>query len=590
MNWTQPDRGRPWLALLVCMALAVWMTSPAWLAPEPRFIGHWDALDLPGSIWAHWWVADALSAGANPFVDTLSFRPTGLNPVLQYNLLDAVVGAPWIWIFGPVTGYNIATVMALCSTGLGAYYLGRSAQMSGASAVFVAVAIESSSAVSLELYEGRLSQFLLIFFLLSLALLGRLLHEPPRASIAIGLGVCAAATALVYWYAGLFFLIAAGAFTVVGGARWTRERLLWFLCSAAIGGIIVAPFVADLAASWDMLPGMTRATEGSVTPTNVVSLKSGHEIAIENSRWFLWPLVSRAHQEAGHQISLLIGVLAVFATRQKSSRVAGWGAMAAVGWLLALGPVYHGYDTSSDITAPFGWLQSASALFSRLWWPQRFEILTAIGLAVMAGLGLDRWLDGRKRAGFWWVLSLVCVVADSPLRSGVLPVRSSVVPETHPELYSGLSGAVITTPIRPGVRILNHQRWAQTQHGMPILNGNGEHIPGHAPAAWTTWVDGSRILKGLITLGMDKALTLTVHPSDVQYLLDGDFQYASVDPTVYGSTMGKNWAATHGAVFSQLWGPPVRRYRGGAVWAIKPITDDIDVTAVYLKGRDRRVR
>jgi hypothetical protein len=586
----QDQQGRPWLALLICLMLAFGMTAPAWLAEVPSFIGHWDALDLPGSIWAHWWAAEALSSGANPFVDTVSFRPIGLDPVLQYNLFDALLGAPWISIFGVVVGYNIATIVALCTTGLGAYALGRSVKLSGTSAIFVAVAIQSSSAVSLELYEGRLSQFLLVFFLLGLALLNRLLHEPPRASIALGLGICTAATALVYWYAGLFFLIAAGAFTLVGGVQWTRKRLAWLLCSVAIGAVIVMPFVLDLVGQWDALPGMARATAGGSAHTNAVSLKSGHEIAIENSRWFLWPFLSRAHQEAGHQLSIILWVLVGVAARLKGVRLAGWGAVAAIGWMLALGPVYHGYDTTSEIAAPFGWLKASSAVFSRLWWPQRFEILTVIGVSVIAGLGLEHWLHGRKRAPWWWALSLVCLIADAPLRSGLLPVRASAAPQTHPELYRGLSGAVITTPIRPSVRILNHQRWAQTQHGMPILNGNGEHIEGHAPSAWIAWVDNSRILSGLITLGTDKALSMTVHPGDVQYLLDGEFRYVSVDPTVYGSRAGKNWAATHAAVFSQLWGKPVQRYRGGAVWEIQPITEDIPISVVYLNDRDRQHR
>ena len=69
--------GRPWVAIFICLLLAIGMTGPAWGADKPSFIGHWDALDLPGSVWAHWWVAESLANGQNPFVATVSFHPTG---------------------------------------------------------------------------------------------------------------------------------------------------------------------------------------------------------------------------------------------------------------------------------------------------------------------------------------------------------------------------------------------------------------------------------------------------------------------------------------------------------------------------------
>ena len=581
------ERGRPWLALLICTVLTAWMTWPAWVADEPGFIGHWDALDLPGSVWAHWWVQHALTTGQSPFVDTVSFWPVGLDPVLQYNLLDAAVGAPWIALFGVIDGYNLATAAALTTTGLGGYVLGRSVKLSGRSAIFAAVAIQSSSAVALELYEGRLSQFLLVFFLLGLSALFRLLHDPPQLKVAVGLGVCAAATALVYWYAGLYFLLAAAALALLGRVSWSRQRTLLFGLSAAIGAAMVLPFVLDLAGEWASLPGMARNTEGSDALTNYVSTKSGVDIATENSRWWLWPLISRANQEAGHQMSVVVLLLSAVALRYRCTRIGGWLGVAAIGWVLALGPVFHGYSSTGTVSAPFGWLQSASPVFARMWWPQRFEVLTAIGLAIVAGFGLDRWLKSRTRGRLWWGLAVILAVADAPLRSGVLPVRASPAPEAHLPLYRDLDGPLLTTPIRPDVRTLNHQRWLQTLHEQPMLNGNGEHIPGHAPDEWVSWVDGSRLLDSLVDLQTEQEATFTVDPQDVAYLLDAGFRYAVTDPTVYGGPTGRNWAATHGTVFRQLWGSPIQRHRGGAVWAIQPITEPVTVTARYLQRGDR---
>ena len=579
--------GRPVLAVLVCVFLTLGMTWPAWVADTPSFIGHWDALDLPGSVWAHWWVQHAIASGASPFTDTVSFWPVGLDPVLQYNLLDAFVGAPWIALFGVVDGYNLATAVALTATGLGGYALGRSTRLSGDASVFVAVAIQSSSAVALELYEGRLSQFLLVFFLLALSALVRLLYASPSRRNAATLGACAAATALVYWYAGLYFVLAAGALVAAGRVEWSRSRVLHLALGAVVGAVLVAPFVWDLAGQWGELPGMSRNTEGGSALTNLVSNKSGVDIATENSRWWLWPLISRADQEAGHQISIVVLLLSGYALQRRLPQLGGWLLMAAIGWLLALGPVWHGYAGTGTTAAPFGWLQSISPIFARMWWPQRFEVLTAIGLAVVAGAGLDAWLRGRSRATMGVGLAALLVVADAPWRSGVLPVRASEAPAVSAPLYRNLDGPLLTTPIRPSVRILNHQRWLQTQHEQPILNGNGEHIPGHAPGEWTAWMSESALLSALVTLQTEGSLTVTLEPEDVAVLVDAGFHYAVTDPAVYGAATGRNWAATHGAVFTQLWGPPIQRYRGGAVWAITPIAEPVMVTARYLQRGDR---
>jgi len=169
-------------------------------------------------------------------------------------------------------------------------------------------------------------------------------------------------------------------------------------------------------------------------------------------------------------------------------------------------------------------------------------------------------------------------------------VRASAAPEASAPLYRDLDGALLTTPIQPDVRTLNHQRWLQTQHGQPILNGNGEHIPGHAPEAWLLWRDDAKVIDALLTLQTERRLSVTIHPEDVAYLWDAGFRYAVTDPAVYGSSKGRNWAATLGSVFTQIWGSPIQRHRGGAVWAITPITEPVTVTARYLQRGDRLKR
>ena len=107
-------------------ALAVAITLLAWTADDPVILGLWEALDVTGSVWSHWWTADALSRGVSPFVGTHSYLPVGLEPVLQYNLLDGIVHAPFVLLLGPQTGYNAALAFALFASGRAGFSVARS--------------------------------------------------------------------------------------------------------------------------------------------------------------------------------------------------------------------------------------------------------------------------------------------------------------------------------------------------------------------------------------------------------------------------------------------------------------------------------
>ena len=114
-----------------------------------------------------------------------------------------------------------------------------------AGALFAAVAIQSSSAVAVELYEERISQVLLAFFLLSLAALMQIMRREPTARMATGLGLAAAATALVYWYSGLFLLLTAAIVLWAHSDKLNESRWKMLGLSAVIGLGITLPFAID---------------------------------------------------------------------------------------------------------------------------------------------------------------------------------------------------------------------------------------------------------------------------------------------------------------------------------------------------------
>jgi len=570
-------------------ALAFAITLLAWTADEPVILGLWEALDVTGSVWSHWWTADALSRGASPFAGTHSYLPVGLHPVLQYNLLDAIVHAPFIWLWGPHTGYNAAVAFALFATGWAAFGVARAMNQSAAASVFSGTLVQGSSIVLLEAHEGRISQVTLVFLLLALREALGMLRRGPNLFAGARLGLWAAGSALVYWYHGFALGLA---LVALGWAHRDRLNAAWIrpmFAAALVGAALTVPAAAELMTGWDSLPGVTRLTDVDAPGLDMDSQKSGATVAIENSRWPLWPVLRNKTAQYGHELSLVALAFCVVAVRQRQRWVRGWLTVAVIGWALALGPVVQGWGRVTAVPLPFGVLQDWVPTFSRMWWPQRFEVLTVIGVAMTAGMGLDDWLQRRRKPRLWAAAAIALCVLDAPFRSGLGPIAVTATPPGNPALYAALDGPVLTVPVLPGVAQSMRLQWNQTVHGLPTQNGDGEHIPSHRPPGFTAFMDTNGVIEALDQLNRTGNVDATVDPADVQALLDGGFQYAVTDPAVFG-VRPRARAASHGEVFKDLWGKPIHRHRGGAVWRIQPITEPVSVRARLRSGRERQQR
>jgi hypothetical protein len=542
------------------VSLAVLMTGPAWLAETPSLVGQAAGLDLTGSVWAHWWTAHALSMGHNPFVGTHSFVPTGLHPVLQYNLLDAIIHAPLIAAFGPRLGYNLATIAALSATGWSAMRLGRAAGVTAMGAVLTGTIVQTSSFVALELHCGRISQVTLVFFLLATARLITVLGGHHSTGAALRLGLLSAATALVYWYFGFAFLMVAAVLAITHRDRWSASLARTLGFAALTGLTLTLPFVTALLSEWSGLPGVERAdTMGIVTA---------------NSRALLWPILNTTPAH-GHQLGVVTLALAGMALRYRVAGWLGWAGIMALGWVLALGP-----GPSSAL--PFAWLQAWVPTFDRMWWPYRFELLTVVGAAVMAGLGFDRLITSRAR--LWLMVALALSILDAPLRSGLLPTTASPTPTHSPSLYTGIDQAIFTVPVLPDAATSERLLWLQTGHERPTQNGDGEHLAGHSPQAQVAWLKKSSLVGALHTLATTGSVNTTVQPEDVQVLLGVGFGTVVVDPAAFD---GPRALAAHIQFFEQLWGVPQQATPHGGAWTIRPLAEPVTVSVRTPKSTDR---
>ena len=551
--------------LAVYGVLAVGMTLPAWTADAPMILGEASGLDLTGSVWAHWWAADALQRGASPFVGDYSFFPSGVSPLLQYNLLDAIIHAPLVAMMGLRIGYNLACVLVLVSTGWAAHRLGQAAGASHSAAVLTGVLVQASSFVALELHCGRISQAMLVFLLLALSNAVRMLRGEHATGFAVATGVLAAAAALVYWYYGAALLLAGVVILALGRASLDRGSLRAIGIAAVTGLSLTLPLVYALWDSWAQLPGIERADAASIIEAN--------------SRGLLWPVLN-ADPVFGHQLSLVALLLAGVALWRGSRDGRTWGAMAVLGWVLALGPGGEG-------GLPFDWLQTLIPGMDRMWWPYRFEVLAVVGVAVLAGLGLDRLLTHRSRQGGWVVLAVLACTLDAPVRSGLLPITASTLPEYTEGLYPESSGALLTVPLNPSPSEAERLMLFQIQHGQPIPVGDGAHIPSHVPHAQDEWSSTNALLSALRDLQARGAVRATIQSEDVAALMRDGFTHAVVDPAVFDAARALPMGAAYSEVFRALWGEPVRTTRGGGTWEVQPLAETVVLDVVLRRGSER---
>ena len=570
-------------------ALAVAITLLAWTADDPVILGLWEALDVTGSVWSHWWTADALSRGVSPFIGTHSYLPVGLEPVLQYNLLDGIIHAPFVLLLGPQTGYNAALAFAWFASGWAGFSVARSAGRSVAASVFAGTLVQASSTVLFEAHEGRISQVTLVFFLLALREAAVWLQAGPNLWSGVRLGLLAAATAMVYWYYGFALILALVVLACVCRERFDRRSVVPLAVAAVVGAALTVPFALELLREWTALPGVSRLEDIDVTALDPDSRKSGLTVAIEASRWPLWPFMRDASSQYGHQLSPLALLACVVAVRAKSIQARAWLAVALLGWILAMGPVLRYGDTITDIRLPFWYLQEWVPTFSRMWWPQRFELLTVVGGAMAAAVGLDHWLERRRHRKRWAVLAVLLCVVDAPVRSGLGPIAITPTPPSYPALYDSVDGPILTVPVLPEISEAMRLQWNQTVHGLPTQNGDGEHIPSHRPPGFTAFMESNGLIRALKVLHIEGTVDIVIEPSDVAELIDSGFEFAVTDPAVFGSKPRAR-AAAHGEVFKALWGEPIHRYRGGAVWRISALDSPVVVRTRLRSGRERQSR
>ncbi|MFT5682200.1 MAG: hypothetical protein ACI8RZ_003118 [Myxococcota bacterium] len=568
-------------SLAIYALLALLATAPAWVSGG-LLIGGGDQPDWTGTMWAYWWTGEALTGGHNPFAGDANFFPIGVTAVAQYNLLDALLFWPLLVIFGPILGYNLAAIATLVSSAVGGQVLARRAGVSATAAIFSGAAVEVSSFMLLEVTRGRLSQALLVFWLLALAGILRIVDGEGGRWVAVGTGMLAAAASLTYWYYGLFLLFAALPL-IVCIRRWKDVGRL--VAAGAVCLAVTGPYVYSLITRYDALPGVTRKAATWMDYGSLARGEFGLSMAISQSRWPWWPLSHAPGEPDDTRLPIVLLVAAAVGVRAAGRRGLVWLAVAGLGWLLTLGPYLKDAEgVPQRLALPYLWLHDLLPSFDRLWWPQRLEILPLAALAVLAGLGLSQ-ASGRVVAA-----AVVALMLDVGLRSGALPATAAPPRPVSSAIYDAIDGPVVTTPVLSEDELVRHVLWMQVHHRQPILGGLGEHLPSHRPPGYTDHVQSRRLLRALERMSVGTFRDFIVYPRDVDELLEDGFRWVVVDEQIYGMGLEEAWAAAFSHILTPVFGPPDITDGISAAWRITPIEEEVfipEIPAVEIVGTRR---
>ncbi len=491
-------RDAPWLAVLAYLLLSLQLISPAQVTFSTRYIGA-ESGEIYAVAQQAWWVKSALQAGAEPFFQPHLLYPEGVPaPQLWANPLAYFPAGLLALVMPLAAACNLVLVLTLTGNGLAMFllarrHLGASAQLPAfiAGAVFLASPAMQGLLIGGQI--GALMQWplpLLLICLYSYADRGGK-RRYLRTVLCFALAAMGGASQLVYAIlpiAVLFIL-----------ARWLRHDQVGAVRAlvVALGGcalllLYLSPVLGEILSQ--PLPSETDIVRHSIDLPDIFSPASGQAIQLEELRLSasetgLPPGSSLAQMGILGGILALVGCLGRRAARW-------WLLLAGVAWLLALGPLLKVADQALTIAIidyeiivpmPFAALLGLP-LFQLAGQPDRFLLLFALALAMLAGFGADVLWSSRlmQRRSAWLRLTIAGIVVLLLVEDYRLGAEMPSAPANPPQAIRDLAE-------RPDIRAIYNlpydEAWSlkqalylQTAHSKPIFSG-GAHYAAAADTA-----------------------------------------------------------------------------------------------------------
>lgn len=456
----------PWpLAPLLVAVIAL---GGLWSHPE-AMPGRGDFMDGEGTFHIYW---SLWSRGLSAFADDRWLMyPVGSDRLVQHGLpLDGALMWPFVALFGAGRGWTVAHAVLLAQVGLSTGWLTGRWWRSGAAAAVGGVVAQLAGITLRELAYGRPTQ---VWFLALLPLaLGVLLDalSEGRPRLALVAGLLLGATIVSWWYAAI--LLAPVLAIVLGLAVAERTRVAAVLLHLVAGiGVVTTPVFLFVLPHLDQLGGIDVGGDGLVEH-GTMRMRLVDLLAERSA------LISSVFEGAITPRPVLVALViaGTLATDRVRRRLLPW-LLFAVATVFALGP---GVGLGPlDLPLPFGVFPDLP-LLRRFWWPDRFLLVTALAVAVVAARAVARWRPALV------VGVLVALVVEAWELNPWMPLPASFAgPSPASRWLAQGSGPALVVPGRAGALSLGAGVLRdQPFHQRPLLNG---FVPADATVAPPSW-------------------------------------------------------------------------------------------------------
>ncbi len=448
--------------------------------------------DHAQNIWNLWWTkVSLLDLHSNPFHTGLLLYPDGADLYFHtLNLPGTLLTLVPLLLWGKIAAYNASVLIALTLSGYAGFRLVRYATGSVTGALLGGIII-GFNPFSIEMVHGEINVASVQWLLLCIEFLLRAYHTGGKRP-AILAGVFFALLVLPVAYFEVLFItflvvfLAWALWSALHGrgglspraalAGFVRRILTIGVWSVGTAGLLLAPY---LVGAWQSLM-KGNAVLWSERDEGRTLLQSSDLLSFfipNREHWLLgsdmpwWSLVSPGIRDWMYLGLVMMAFAAVgvwIGRKQRGTWL--WLSLALVGVVLSLGPVLRVNAGSLGIALPFDWLQTLP-LFGLVRAPQRFILLTYVGLGILSAVGILaalRTVRGNMRLAA--TALIVCLLLlDLPFR--VRPIDPVSIPESIKALgLETAPGAVLELPLLDnGAREADRMLY-DTEHGRPITS------------------------------------------------------------------------------------------------------------------------
>jgi hypothetical protein len=262
--------------------------------------------------------------------------------------------------------------------------------------------------------------------------------------------------------------------------------------------------------------------------------------------------------------------------------------MGIMGSILSMGPYLRwSVDGPSEIPMPYLLLHDTIPLMSRLWWPDRWDMVAVTGLLIAAALGADAVHAHASdepeppASKLFWLVLWSGLLIEGFAANPQTPLTASPLHPDSTEVYDRLQdeepGALLTTPVLPYSDRARMHLWYQTRHERPMFSGLGEHLFSHRAPGYEAYIEANDLLRTFAALNNSPGTPTVIDPTAIEALIADGFVWIVVDPSAFpppeepkfGGNPQDSVHARYKSAITGLWGEPDITGLNMALWRIE---------------------